>query len=154
MLDPSVLLAADLGQPGVYVAGVDAIARRVIATGRRTGGRGDPGAVTEVLGPRTAQVLKPTRTRRGTTPSSTAPPTCPPRFVPAFLEAEYSTVVLPNLVTTRDDYLKVRRPGRGVALNRTRRLAVWDIIASYRAAARQPAPRTSTRRPRSPRAAH
>lgn len=29
----------------------------------------------------------------------------------------------------------MRRVGRGVALNRSRRLAVWDIVASYRAAA-------------------
>ena len=29
-----------------------------------------------------------------------------------FLEAEYSTVVLPNHVTTREEYLKVRRLGR------------------------------------------
>ena len=53
----------------------------------------------------------------------------------SFLEAEYATVVLPNLVKTRDEYLKVRRPGRGVPLNRSRRQAVWNIVETYRAGA-------------------
>src|SRR4029079_11980242 len=47
-------------------------------------------------------------------------------------EAEYAMVVLPQRITTRDEYFKVRRPGRGVSLNRERRSAVWDVIAAYR----------------------
>ena len=131
VLDPSVVLAGDLGQPGVYVAGVDAIARRVLATA------GDLSeAVTQVLGARTAQALNPTSDKAWDDAAEQHAAELPAALrSPAFLEAEYSTVVLPNQVATRDDYLKARRPGRGVALNRTRRLAVWDIIASYRAAA-------------------
>ena len=36
-------------------------------------------------------------------------------------------MVLPNRITTKDDYLKVRRPGRGVALGRAQRALVWDV---------------------------
>ena len=51
----------------------------------------------------------------------------------AFFEAEYAMVVLPQRITTREDYFKVRRPGRGVSLDRERRNAVWDVIGAYRA---------------------
>jgi superfamily I DNA/RNA helicase len=44
--------------------------------------------------------------------------------------------VLPNRITSREAYYKVRRPGRGVALDRAKRAAVWDVIAAYRAQAR------------------
>ncbi|SBS79302.1 ATP-dependent DNA helicase UvrD [uncultured Mycobacterium sp.] len=131
VLDPAMKLADDLGQPGVYVAGVDAIARRVLSTATDLSK-----AATAVLGARTAQVLNPTSDKAWDSASEQHTPALLPSLrSPAFLEAEYSTVVLPNQVTTREEYLKVRRVGRGVALNRARRLAVWDIIASYRAAA-------------------
>jgi superfamily I DNA/RNA helicase len=44
-------------------------------------------------------------------------------------------VVLPNRVTTPDDYLRVRRPGRKVALGRNQRRVVWAVISAYRSAA-------------------
>ena len=53
-----------------------------------------------------------------------------------FLAAEYAQVVLPNRITSREAYYKVRRPGRGVALDRAKRAAVWDVIEAYRAQAR------------------
>src|SRR6185312_3279974 len=55
---------------------------------------------------------------------------------PAFLAAEYAQIVLANRVASREAYYKVRRPGRGVALDRAKRAAVWDVISAYRAAAR------------------
>ncbi|MHA7181622.1 3'-5' exonuclease [Arthrobacter sp. MDB2-24] len=51
---------------------------------------------------------------------------------PSFLQQEYETVVLPNVITTKDEYLKVPRAGRGTALNRPKRLAVWKLIEGYR----------------------
>lgn len=138
VLDPSVPLASDLGKPGVYIAGVDAIAHRVIATapGELVGSAGDPGAVIEVLGPWTAQILKPTRPRAWAAAVEDRGDDLPPNLrAVSFLEAEYATVILPNLVTNREQYLKVRRPGRGVALNRSRRNALWDTVEAYRAAA-------------------
>ena len=53
-----------------------------------------------------------------------------------FLAAEYALVVLPNRITTEAEYLRVRRPGRGVALDRAKRAAVWSLIAAYRAQSR------------------
>ena len=62
---------------------------------------------------------------------------CLPRCAaPQFFAAEYSQVVLPNRITSREAYYKVRRPGRGVALDRAKRAAVWDVIEAYRAQGR------------------
>ena len=131
LLDSEVVLAQGLGAPGVYVAGVDQVARRVLAKADDL-----TGAVSQVLGARTAQVLNLTSDKGWEDATQQHHSDLPPALrSAAFLEAEYATVVLPNRVTTREEYLKVRRPGRGVALNRSRRLAVWDIIESYRAAA-------------------
>jgi superfamily I DNA/RNA helicase len=137
-LDPSVAIASDLGKPGIYVAGIDAIALRVLATSPKvlSGSDNQPGAVAHVLGPRTAQVLKPSVAQAWGAAADEHAGELPDVLRSAsFLEAEYATVVLPNLVTTRDEYFKVRRPGRGVPLNRTRRQAVWNIIETYRAGA-------------------
>lgn len=137
-LDPSLTIASDLGKPGIYVAGIDAIALRVLATSPKAlgGSDGQPGAVSQVLGPRTAQVLKPTTSQAWAAAADEHAGELPDVLrSPSFLEAEYATVVLPNLVTARDEYLKVRRPGRGVPLNRSRRQAVWNIIETYRAGA-------------------
>ena len=87
------------------------------------------------------------RPRRSCSAARRAPPggkrwTRPAQELPAalrspqFLAAEYAQVVLPNRITSREAYYKVRRPGRGVALDRAKRAAVWDVIEAYRAQAR------------------
>ena len=43
-------------------------------------------------------------------------------------EAFLAAVVLPHRITSADDYLTVRRPGHGVALDRVRRSAVWKLF--------------------------
>lgn len=48
------------------------------------------------------------------------------------LVGEYEQVILPNTITTQDEYLKVRRPGRGVRLNRADRAAIWRVVEQYR----------------------
>jgi superfamily I DNA/RNA helicase len=50
-----------------------------------------------------------------------------------FLAAEYGLVGLPNRVRTKAEYLRVRRPGRGIALDRARRAALWSLLDAYRA---------------------
>ena len=40
-----------------------------------------------------------------------------------FLASEYELVILPNHMTSLRQYLRVRRPGRGVALDRRKRAA-------------------------------
>ncbi len=138
LLDASVQIASDLGQPGIYVAGVDAIAHRILATSAKelSGNDEREGAVSQILGPRTAQVLKPTPTHGWSAAADEHVGELPdPLRATTFLEAEYATVVLPNRITSRMEYLKVRRTGRGVALNRSRRNAVWSVIETYRAGA-------------------
>lgn len=52
-------------------------------------------------------------------------------LTPTFLENEFRTVVLALPEHTRDAYLKVRRTGRGVRLNRIQRAAVWRVVEAY-----------------------
>ncbi|TWS20028.1 AAA family ATPase [Tsukamurella asaccharolytica] len=135
LLDAGLPLADSLGSPGIHIASVDSIAHAVITRAADLGGRdGDPGPVAEVLGPRTAQI-RATRPGRWQAAADQAGEGLPRDLTtPGFLEAEYAMVVLPNAITTANEYLRVRRPGRGVALNRARRQGVWDVIAAYRAA--------------------
>lgn len=129
-LDPKALQAAKLGEPGVRIAGVDAIASAVI---QHAGSTVDV-AVQQVLGE-----------SRGATNSRTAPgrwgvviaaskSELPPSIAnESFLVSEYVAVVLPNRLRSMDEYLKVRRPGRGVALDRAKRKRVWELVEAYRA---------------------
>ncbi|MBY4229792.1 DEAD/DEAH box helicase [Rhodococcus fascians] len=135
-LDASVPLTTDLGQSGVFISGVDSIATRVLhkyeaALGGEASGNG---AVAKVLGPRTAEVFKSQAQDAWKQAIATYGVDLPGDLkVDSFFEAEYSLIVLPNLVATREDYLRVKRAGRGVSLNRAKRNAVWDVIAGYRA---------------------
>jgi superfamily I DNA/RNA helicase len=132
-LDPGLPYAASLAEPGASVYGIDALASAVL---RRAGT--DVAADAEaVLGSATTPV-------NGRTPGTAwrdavdaAGGALPPSLRSIqFLTAEYAQVVLPNRITSREAYYKVRRPGRGVALDRAKRAAVWDVIEAYRAKAR------------------
>lgn len=58
-LDPEVPIADKLGEPGVFVAGIDAISRQVIASAeyRHGGSKAWAEVVTGTLGPRNTVVL-------------------------------------------------------------------------------------------------
>src|SRR5271166_4588101 len=132
-LDPGLPHAAGLGEPGVSVHGIDALASAVL---RRAGADVAEDAGT-VLGVATTQV-------GGRTPGTgwrdaldAAGGELPgPLRSTQFLTDEYAQVVLANRITSREAYYKVRRPGRGVALDRAKRAAVWVVIEAYRAQAR------------------
>ena len=132
-LDPGLPYAASLAEPGVSVYGIDALASAVL---RRAGT--DVAADAEaVLGSATPQVngrTSGTAWRDAVDAAGGALP-APLRSI-QFLTAEYAQVVLPNRITSREAYYKVRRRGRGVALDRAKRAAVWDVIEAYRAQAR------------------
>ncbi|MFV2021525.1 UvrD-helicase domain-containing protein [Micromonospora sp. LOL_023] len=132
-LDPQVPQTKTLGQPGVYVAGVDALAAAVL----RGAGGGLTAAMRDVLGEeRSTPVARTAGTRWRETIESTGT-TLPPELAnETFLATEYAHVVLPNKIHDEAGYLRVRRPGRGVALDRAKRAAVWDLIAAYRAQSR------------------
>jgi superfamily I DNA/RNA helicase len=132
-LDPSLSCAATLGAPGISVYGIDSLASAVL----RQAGLDAATAAEAVLGVATTQLggrTPGTAWRDAVDASSGALP--PALRSTAFLAAEYASVVLPNRITTRETYYKVRRPGRGVALDRAKRAAVWDVISAYQAAAR------------------
>lgn len=135
LLDGKLELADSLGEAGVLVTGVDAAASRVLAAASP---EALSAAVEKVLG-----VGGNRATRHATDASNawrdaigTVGDALPADLrSPAFFAAEYASVVLPNRVTDRDAYLRIRRPGRGVALGRNQRSAAWEAIAAYRAAA-------------------
>lgn len=129
-LDPAIPMAASLGGRGVFVIGVDALASAVLTSA----GHDLAPAIAAVLGPGRGEIA-------GRTPSgrwrdvldATATTLGADLANEAFLTAEITTVILPNRITTLDAYLQVRRPGRGVPLDRARRQAVWALVEAYRA---------------------
>jgi superfamily I DNA/RNA helicase len=132
-LDPKVPQAATVNEPGVHVAGVDALAAAVI----RSGGTAIAEAVQAVLGDARSAPTGRTPSGRWREIVDSSDTTLPPEIAnETFLSAEYSLVVLPNRVKNEDEYRRVRRPGRGVALDRAKRNSVWALIAAYRAQSR------------------
>ncbi|MGC4960935.1 3'-5' exonuclease [Gordonia sp. DT101] len=129
-LDPDVVLAERLGEPGVYVSGIDALGNAVL---NRPGDMGDAGE--NVLGYRGVE-----RTHNRTNSdkvwrdvAQTVGSGLDPKLAtPGFLENEYVAVVLANRTTTLEQYAKVPRPGRGVRLSRPQRIAVWKIVEAFR----------------------
>lgn len=132
-LDPGLPRADQLGGAGVHVTGIDALASAVL---RAAGADVERDAQT-VLGVGSTRLAGRTphevwrdaiEDHGGGLPEALRST--------SFFAAEYSAVVLPQLITTREAYFRARRTGRGVALDRGKRAAVWDVIESYRAKAR------------------
>ena len=119
-----------LDRPGVYVGGIDQVAWAVI----RRAHASIADAVEDVLGRPRENLLKPSKAGWSRAIDEAGQVLPDKIATAAFFEAEYETVVLPNRVTTESQYLHVRRQGRGVALSRARRMAVWKVIAAYRSA--------------------
>ena len=132
-LDPGLPMANDLGEPGIAIYGIDSLASAVL---RRAGTDVELDAQT-VLGLGTHHVTGRTPNQAWQSAAEAAGPGLPASLRSAvFLAVEYAQVVLPHGITTREAYYKIRRPGRGVALDRARRSAVWDAFEAYRAQAR------------------
>ncbi|MEU0265691.1 3'-5' exonuclease [Nocardioides sp. NPDC006303] len=133
-LDPGVRLASALGEPGIYVAGVDQVANQILTAAKPSD---VDTAVERVLGPGNRATGRLVDTDKAWRDAIATADTDLPADLrsPIFFEAEYAAVVLPNKVTTLADYLHVRRPGRGVALNRANRQRVWEVVRAFRAAA-------------------
>ena len=53
-------------------------------------------------------------------------------FEASFYQDEWSQVVCANDAFTRPLYLRAPRTGRGIKLDRAKRMAVWDVFDSYR----------------------
>ncbi|MGO3152734.1 MAG: UvrD-helicase domain-containing protein [Galactobacter sp.] len=140
-LDSSVPLAASLGSAGLYVRGLDQLAAEVL-TGRFTPGvsglgerametvfgspRHVPGSILTDAKDLAQWNLALDMASRSVVLDRTV-------LTPEFMRDEYLAVVLPQRVRTSADYLRAPRRGRGVALNRGKRAAVWKVIEEYRA---------------------
>ncbi|QIZ35376.1 DEAD/DEAH box helicase [Saccharopolyspora sp. ASAGF58] len=52
-------------------------------------------------------------------------------LTPDFLSREYVQVILGRGVRSRDEYLKISRPGRRVRLNRLQRARIWSVVEEF-----------------------
>lgn len=111
-LDSSVPAAAELGAPGVHIAGIDAVAAAVIRSARPT----IAGATQDVLGEaRTAVNTRAPRTRWRTVLDAATTSLSPQIANETFLRSEYTLVVLPGRIRSEQDRpgSLVRATGRG-----------------------------------------
>ena len=58
-------------------------------------------------------------------------------FTATFLSQEWREVILSQNLGSEDDYLDASRSGRGVALSRRQRQAVWKVVESFETALRE-----------------
>lgn len=140
-LDSSVPLAGSLGGSGVYVRGLDQLAAEVLRGEFTPGAEGlGPEAMSAVYGS-ARQVPGSVLTDVTDRAQWNAALDMAGRSVeldrevltPEFMRDEYLSVVLPQRVRSLNDYLRAPRRGRGVALNRGKRAAVWKVVEAYRA---------------------
>lgn len=127
-LDASVPIAQKLGDAGVLVRGVDQLAAEV----RVRAGDAFSTAALDTIGStreKSASPAEPDWASAITQAGSSLPISL--QSV-AFFDGEYSQVVLPNGILDAPTYFTVRRPGRGVALDRGKRGAVWSVIEQMR----------------------
>ena len=128
-LEPRLPFTEKLSEPGVMVSGLDRVARIIL---QQAGARISPIAQ-EVIGQPRGRVLTYPRENVWQEVLTLLGDELPERLRSAdFLESEYELIVLPQRVTTLKQYLRVRRPGRGVALDRSKRAAVWKAMERYR----------------------
>lgn len=136
-LDPSLTLATGLGEPGVYVAGIDSIASSAL---KRAGADIAESAARVLGNPMLDLSGRDDRAARWKSAAESVGSELRPELgSPAFLSAEYQLVVLANGLSSEEDYLRVRRPGRGVRLSRPDRKAIWRAVEAYRAVGRSEA---------------
>lgn len=128
-LDPELPFATKLGDPGILVKGVDQISSDVRSVaGGSAFGEAALGAIGSTRDS-TATVGEMDWQSAIHEAGNDLPMALRSE---AFFEGEYAQVVLPHRIRELDEYLLVRRPGRGVALDRGRRTAVWAVIAQAR----------------------
>ncbi len=134
-LDKDIELSG-MGERGVCVSGVDSLALKALSNARSRGNTARLNrAMDTVLGdvrpstePMFVQDWASAVGRSGVDASQR-------HLNPEFLEAEYEEVVLPHQIRELRQYLKVRRPGRGMPLSRRQRSEVWKVVEAFRAEA-------------------
>ncbi|AWE41874.1 MULTISPECIES: 3'-5' exonuclease [unclassified Actinobaculum] len=131
-LAPELALPDDFSEPGITVSGLDALAMTIL----QNAGDSILRVTASVLGRRRSRVFSGLRGRQSNpwNEALTVAGADLPEALrkPDFLESEYELIILPQQLTTVQRYLRVRRPGRGVALDRAKRAAVWKVVEAYR----------------------
>ena len=132
-LDADTPIASSIGHTGVFVSTVDAVASSILQ--KHSASLAD--ATERVLGVRSNDVNSRTTDDVWTEAIDMAGSELPVDLKnKSFFEGEYVSIVLANLITDKDAYFSVRRAGRGVALDRSKRVHVWAVIEAYRHIAR------------------
>lgn len=128
-LDPGLPIATKVGEEGVMVNGLDSLASILL----QKAGDAIADTAEAVLGRRRTRVLSNAREDLWRDTLASSGDELPEALRSTdFLASEYELVVLPGRITALREYLRVRRPGRGVALDRAKRAAVWKVIEAYR----------------------
>lgn len=132
-LDAKTPIATAVGRKGVFVSTVDAVASAVL----KKAGVSIGNAAERVLGVRVTDVSARTDKDVWSEAIGMSGSDLPADLKnKAFFDGEYVAVVLANLITDKDAYFSVRRTGRGVALDRSKRAQVWAVVEAYRHIAR------------------
>lgn len=127
-LDANVPFADRPGDLGVLIRGVDQLAAEV----RLRAGDEFGASALAVIGSvreKTASPAEPDWKSAITQAGLTLPISLQSA---SFFDDEYSQVVLPAGILDAPAYFAVRRPGRGVALDRAKRAAVWAVVEQMR----------------------
>ncbi|WP_192497061.1 3'-5' exonuclease [Gulosibacter chungangensis] len=129
-LDAHLPLASKLGEPGIYIAGID----QLVAEVRRRWPKPFDAAALRVIGDTVGMRNPDTRSddmwdRAVGLHGDELGPELGSR---AFAEREYLNVVLRNRILERDEYLTASRAGIGQRLGRKQRVAMWKIIEQFR----------------------
>lgn len=128
-LDPAIV-TTDVSEPGISVKGVDQLAAAV----RDAAGAAFADASVDVLGTRidSGKSIANDEDSWQDAIDEIEPLLPETLLTSSFFAGEYVQVILPQRITTREEYFKARRPGRGVALDRAKRAAVWSVVERHR----------------------
>lgn len=127
-LDSKLTFAEKLGESGILVRGVDQIAAEV----RLRAGDDFAARALEVLGSTRETTATPAEPDWAAAIQQAGGALPVSLRSEAFFAGEYAQVILPAGITAEEQYFGVRRPGRGVALDRGRRKLVWAVIEQMR----------------------
>ncbi|MFI9487340.1 3'-5' exonuclease [Promicromonospora sp. NPDC052451] len=131
-LDKGIRIAKRPGDAGVHVATVDAVSWHLIAWATEHG-LDLPTAAQTFFGRPRSGLLNTTEDALWDTALRHAGQQLPESLRQKdFFIAEYAAVIVPRAITTVEEYLHTRRPGRGIGLGRALRLAVWKVVEVYR----------------------
>lgn len=127
-LDAKVPVADKLGDPGVLVRGVDQLAAEVRLRAGDAFGESALATIGSVR-EKTASPAEPDWSSAITQAGLGLPISLQSA---SFFDDEYAQVILPGGILDSGAYFAVRRPGRGVALDRAKRAAVWSVVEQMR----------------------